>query len=138
MRWLDGIIESEQTPGDSKGQGSLACYSPWGCKESDNDLATEQHLLGCARFLFQHVGSSSLTRDQTQAPWFGSTESWPPGHQEIPFPYFLRGMSFLAKCISKTCNILLFCAVPLSANPTQLLQRLYDLEDPVLLSQAFL
>ena len=27
--------ESEQTLGDSEGQGSLACYSPWGCKESD-------------------------------------------------------------------------------------------------------
>ena len=27
--------KSEQTPGDSKGQGSLACCSPWGRKESD-------------------------------------------------------------------------------------------------------
>ena len=27
--------EFEQTLGDSKGQGSLVCYSPWGCKESD-------------------------------------------------------------------------------------------------------
>ena len=27
--------ESEQTPGDSKVQGSLVCYSPWGHKESD-------------------------------------------------------------------------------------------------------
>ena len=27
--------ESEQTPGDSEGQGSLVCRSPWGCKESD-------------------------------------------------------------------------------------------------------
>ena len=27
--------ELEQTPGDSEGQGKLACYSPWGCKESD-------------------------------------------------------------------------------------------------------
>ena len=27
--------ESEQTPGDGEGQGSLACCSPWGCKESD-------------------------------------------------------------------------------------------------------
>ena len=27
--------EFEQTPGDSEGQGSLACYSPWGGKESD-------------------------------------------------------------------------------------------------------
>ena len=27
--------EFEQTLGDSEGQGSLACYSPWGCKGSD-------------------------------------------------------------------------------------------------------
>ena len=27
--------EFEQAPGDDEGQGSLACYSPWGCKESD-------------------------------------------------------------------------------------------------------
>ena len=25
----------EQAPGDAEGQGSLACCSPWGCKESD-------------------------------------------------------------------------------------------------------
>ena len=40
MSWLDGIINSmghefEQTPRDSEGQGSMACCSPWGCKESD-------------------------------------------------------------------------------------------------------
>ena len=27
--------EFEQTSGDSEGQGGLACYSPWGRKESD-------------------------------------------------------------------------------------------------------
>ena len=27
--------EFEQTPGDSEGQVSLVCLSPWGCKESD-------------------------------------------------------------------------------------------------------
>ena len=27
--------EFEQTLGDSEGQGSLACFSPWGCKETD-------------------------------------------------------------------------------------------------------
>ena len=31
--------EFEQTLGDSKGQGSLLCCSPWGCQESDT---TEQ------------------------------------------------------------------------------------------------
>ena len=27
--------EFEQAPGDGDGQGSLACCSPWGCKESN-------------------------------------------------------------------------------------------------------
>ena len=27
--------EFEQVPGDGEGQGSLACCSPWGCKELD-------------------------------------------------------------------------------------------------------
>ena len=31
--------EFEQTPGDSKGQGSLGCYSSWGHKEMNT---TEQ------------------------------------------------------------------------------------------------
>ena len=39
MRWLYSITDStevtEQTPGDSEGQGSLECYSPWGHKEWD-------------------------------------------------------------------------------------------------------
>ena len=37
MKWLDGITDSinmsEQIPEDGEGQGSLACYSPWGRKE---------------------------------------------------------------------------------------------------------
>ena len=45
MKWLDDITnstdmnESEQTLGDSDGQGRLACYSPWGHKESDTILS---------------------------------------------------------------------------------------------------
>ena len=39
MRWLNSITykahEFEQTLGDTEGQGSLACCSPWGLKESD-------------------------------------------------------------------------------------------------------
>ena len=46
MRWLDGITDSMDMSlskllrvGD--GQGSLACCSPWGHKESDTTEATE-------------------------------------------------------------------------------------------------
>ena len=39
MRWLDGITdlmdEFEQALGVGDGQGSLVCFRPWGCKESD-------------------------------------------------------------------------------------------------------
>ena len=39
MRWLDGIIDlmniNLSKLGDSEGQGSLACRSAWGRKESD-------------------------------------------------------------------------------------------------------
>jgi len=39
MRWLDGITDSMDMSlsngEDSEGQGSLACCSPWGCKELD-------------------------------------------------------------------------------------------------------
>ena len=45
--------EFEHNLGDSEGQGSLACCSPWGCKESD--LVTEQQ-----QSLFRDVCQSAL------------------------------------------------------------------------------
>ena len=45
--WLNGH-EFEQTPGNSEGQGSLACCSPWGCRVR-HDWATKQLL--CFLFL---------------------------------------------------------------------------------------
>ena len=35
MRWLDSMTKFKQTLQDREGQGSLACCSPWGHKESD-------------------------------------------------------------------------------------------------------
>ena len=38
MRWLDGLTDSmgiSLSKVRELGQGGLACYSPWGCKESD-------------------------------------------------------------------------------------------------------
>ena len=44
MRYLDGISNSMDMSlgklGDSEGQGSLACCSPWGHTESDTTEAT--------------------------------------------------------------------------------------------------
>ena len=38
----DSMDESEQTLGDSEGQGSLVCCSPWGWQRVRQDLRTEQ------------------------------------------------------------------------------------------------
>ena len=40
-----GIYEFEQVPEDGEGQGSLACCSPWGGKESDmTEWPDNQHM----------------------------------------------------------------------------------------------
>ena len=39
--------ESEPTPGDGEGQGSLACHSPWGHKESDMTEQLNNGYLSC-------------------------------------------------------------------------------------------
>ena len=49
--------EFEQTLGDSEGQGSLACCSPWGCKESDVTERLNNNLpsTGSVIFCFQEL-----------------------------------------------------------------------------------
>ena len=57
MRWLDGITNSadlnRQTLGDSEGQGSLGCCSPWGGKEPDTAEQLNDRRL--TAFLFSYV-----------------------------------------------------------------------------------
>ena len=64
---LDGH-EFEQAPGVGDGQGSLACCSPWGRKESDT-IVTELNWTECspyseslssAGFLLGHLGILGL------------------------------------------------------------------------------
>ena len=47
VRWHHGLNGHgfEQTPGDSEGQGSLACCSPWDCKESDTTQGLNNNYL---------------------------------------------------------------------------------------------
>ena len=50
MSWLDGITElngheSEQTPGDSEGQGRLKCCSSWDRIESDRTYRLNNNVM---------------------------------------------------------------------------------------------
>ena len=75
--WLYGH-EFEQALGVGDGQGSLACYSPWGCKESDvteqlnwADVSCQTLMTfgfvapavdpGCLQFVVYHEGLMSLS-----------------------------------------------------------------------------
>ena len=52
--------EFEQTPGDGEGQGSLACYSPWGHKQSDTTLQLNNNKLLPSIFNLQSSESQNL------------------------------------------------------------------------------
>ena len=54
VRWLGGP-KFEQTLGDSEGQGSLACCSPWGLKESDMTEQLNYKAQDSERFDFQET-----------------------------------------------------------------------------------
>ena len=57
--WLNGH-EFEQTLGDGKGQGSLACWSPWGRKKSD----TTQRLKQQSWYAILYVTSTQYSESQ--------------------------------------------------------------------------
>ena len=81
--WLNEH-DFEQTPGDSEGEGSLVCCSPWGCKESDttewpnnnNSLRylvwaqrTRTFSVSCLRFFLKHLKNYFVL-------WIGNPFTW--------------------------------------------------------------
>ena len=63
--WLDGH-EFEKAPGVSDEQGSLACCSPWGCKELDmteqlNWMTNIRYCLESRKHLFNKTGQAEGT-----------------------------------------------------------------------------
>ena len=66
--------------------GLSCCVQDLRCGMQDL-LVAAGGLLSCSMWTLScgmHVGSSSLTRDQTQAPCIGSVESYPLDHQGNP------------------------------------------------------
>ena len=62
--WLNG---QEQTLGDGEGQGSLACCSPWGCKESDRTAQLKNDMIVYIAYL---PVWSILPSSHLLLPWF--------------------------------------------------------------------
>ena len=58
--------EFEQTPGDDEGQGSLACCSPWGHKESDTTGRLNNNSNGWSG---DHTVSKTPAWCQHLSPW---------------------------------------------------------------------
>ena len=65
--WLNGQ-ESEQTLGDGEGQGSQACCSLWGCKESEMSERLNNSKLEC-------LPGTQFMGTQQHIPWPLSTSS---------------------------------------------------------------
>ena len=84
MRWLDGIINSMDMSlsklWQTEGQGSLACCSPWGCKELDTTsrLNKNHHHLWLRSALLQTswgkcTGPCCIPCHPPQARWLPSS-----------------------------------------------------------------
>ena len=87
--WVLFLMNEEKMGPVEEGQTAENC--PWllvpGCSLSHFRpffKIETSNLFGYAWSSWWHVGSSSLTRDWTQAPCIGSTESQPQDHQWSP------------------------------------------------------
>ena len=87
MRELDGINghEPEQAPGVGEGQGSLACCSPWGRKESDMTGQLNNRTAEPNDWTFSELGASVMKNAVSTAHWHEShirTRRSTAGHRE--------------------------------------------------------
>ena len=79
--------ECEQAPGDGDGQGSLACCSPWGCKESDTTEQLNWTELKDGSIRGRALGDASFWRwsPQSGTSKKGSREIISPFHHVMKF-----------------------------------------------------
>ena len=82
-------------------------YSRWTPQlRQVGSLVADCRLLSCGMRTLScsmHVGSSSLTRDRTQAPCIGSVESYPLCHQRSPW--------LVVECLLYVRHHLIFCTI---------------------------
>ena len=80
--WFSGH-EFEQAPGVGDGQGSLACFSLWGCKEVDTTEQQQQLEATCRGYLpFLVVTCSSVLRG-TYPDWLSTSSSQQGGSLKL-------------------------------------------------------
>ena len=78
MRWLDGIINSmdvrlSRLREDSEGQGSLACCSPWGRKESERTERLNNRRMKAQ--LFYYIWGKHQEQTECGHTWPGRREN---------------------------------------------------------------
>ena len=70
--WFSGL-EFKQTPGDGEGQGSLACCSPWGRKESDTTGRLDNSIVAVTKSAWvpqpDLMGCQIMSTLQLQLKW---------------------------------------------------------------------
>ena len=88
-RWhhqLDGH-EFEQAPGVGKGQGSLACCGPWGCKESDMAEWLNWKLILASQVMLVVKNPSTNAGDTRDAGSIPGSGRAPGGGHRNPLQY---------------------------------------------------
>ena len=115
--WINGS-EFEQTPGDSEGQESLACCSPWGCKELDmtkwldnnkrgwqkrkNSQTVKPRLLKTNGWSSRSKGVETLLHQVTHPtiyPMEFQNSCWPKPATHLPFLSLLNECSLWFYCL---------------------------------------
>ena len=77
MRWLDGITDQWTWTwgnfGRWRGQGGLACCSPWGCKDSDTTgpLNNSSNIINCGQYTVQYITRTYSTAYNCKCVPFG-------------------------------------------------------------------
>ena len=95
-RWHNGH-EFEQTPGDSEGQGSLVCFSPWGSKESD----MTERLNWLSQWPHPTISSSVI-------PFFSHLQSFPASGAYLMSQFFPSGSQSIGASPSASVLLMKF------------------------------